>query len=232
MKFKSDVERGVVMDNFERRGWTRCHESSDDWDIYWANVHSIRQIFNPDTGYRLTDGQVINHYPNHWELTRKDNLVKNVKRYRKDMERIMGFKQPSSTTTASTDKDKDGGGINASQGGASVSRAGRKGGGGEHPIPDFLPITYVLPADYSLFVEEFRRNPNTVWIMKPAGRSQGKGIFIINKLSQIKKWRFEPSPSPSPTPTLTLTLTLVPPAWRQRPTRCLTSFLDILKTLC
>lgn len=54
--------------------------------------------------------------------------------------------------------------------------------------PDFVPVTYLLPADYTLFVEEFRRNPNAMWIMKPTSRSQGKGIFIINKLAQIKKW--------------------------------------------
>lgn len=53
---------------------------------------------------------------------------------------------------------------------------------------EFIPVTYLLPADYTLFVEEFRRNPNTMWIMKPTSRSQGKGIFIINKLAQIKKW--------------------------------------------
>jgi tubulin polyglutamylase TTLL1 len=27
-----------------------------------------------------------------------------------------------------------------------------------------------------------------MWIMKPTNRAQGKGIFIINKLAQIKKW--------------------------------------------
>jgi tubulin polyglutamylase TTLL1 len=52
----------------------------------------------------------------------------------------------------------------------------------------FVPVTYLLPADYTLFVEEFRRNPTCKYIMKPANRSQGKGIFIINKLTQIKKW--------------------------------------------
>jgi tubulin polyglutamylase TTLL1 len=31
--------------------------------------------------------QVINHFPNHEELTKKDLMVKNIKRYRKDMER-------------------------------------------------------------------------------------------------------------------------------------------------
>ena len=53
---------------------------------------------------------------------------------------------------------------------------------------DFIPQTYILPADYNLFVEEFRRNPSSTWIVKPAGKAQGIGIFLVNKLSQIKKW--------------------------------------------
>ena len=53
---------------------------------------------------------------------------------------------------------------------------------------DFVPLTFSLPADYSLFVEEFRRVPNSTWIMKPTGKAQGKGIFLINRLAQVKKW--------------------------------------------
>jgi len=41
---------------------------------------------------------------------------------------------------------------------------------------DCIPVTFMLPADYNLFVEEFRKNPSTTWIMKPAG----KGIFICH----------------------------------------------------
>ncbi|RXG69176.1 hypothetical protein Avbf_05370 [Armadillidium vulgare] len=37
----------------------------------------------------------------------------------------------------------------------------------------------MLPADYNLFVEEFRRRPNTTWILKPAGRSQGAGTLAL-----------------------------------------------------
>ncbi len=55
-------------------------------------------------------------------------------------------------------------------------------------VLDFVPITYMLPQDYNLFVEEFRKQPNTTWIMKPTSRSQGKGIFLFTKLSQVKKW--------------------------------------------
>eukprot|EP00842_Homolaphlyctis_polyrhiza_P004826 jgi/Hompol1/5344/HPOL_004348-RA len=53
---------------------------------------------------------------------------------------------------------------------------------------DFLPTTYTLPGDYNLFAEEFRKNPSAVWIMKPTDKARGIGIFIINKLAQIKKW--------------------------------------------
>jgi hypothetical protein len=28
-----------------------------------------------------------------------------------------------------------------------------------------------------------------LWIMKPIGKSQGKGIFLFSKLSQISDWR-------------------------------------------
>ncbi|CAE7889266.1 Ttll9, partial [Symbiodinium sp. KB8] len=35
----------------------------------------------------------------------------------------------------------------------------------------------------------FRRLPGTTWIMKPVGRAQGRGIFLITKLSQISEWR-------------------------------------------
>ena len=31
--------------------------------------------------------QIINHFPNHYELTRKDLMVKNFKRYKKDLEK-------------------------------------------------------------------------------------------------------------------------------------------------
>ncbi len=45
-----------------------------------------------------------------------------------------------------------------------------------------------MPADYNLFAEDYKRDPNGTWIMKPAAKAQGKGIFLINKISQIKKW--------------------------------------------
>ncbi len=140
-------------------------------------------MFNPDNGFRLADYQIINHFPNHYELTRKDLMVKNIKRYRKDLER-------DGNELAERDAE------------------------GKYRLLDFVPHTYLLPGDYSMFFEEFKRNPQTVrffemacrsvcveiflfllsplsaqvWILKPNAKAQGVGIFIINKLSQLKKW--------------------------------------------
>ena len=64
---------------------------------------SRRQIFNPENGIRLGDHQVVNHFPNHYELTRKDLMVKNLKRYRKELEKeavAMGVLDRFSSSTS------------------------------------------------------------------------------------------------------------------------------------
>jgi tubulin polyglutamylase TTLL1 len=82
IKFKADIERGVVITIFERNGWSRTE--GDDWQVGWFTVSNIRAMFHPDSGIRFGDQQMVNHYPNHYELTRKDNMVKNIKRYMRD----------------------------------------------------------------------------------------------------------------------------------------------------
>ncbi|XP_058597089.1 polyglutamylase complex subunit TTLL1 isoform X2 [Neofelis nebulosa] len=156
VKWVTDIEKSVLINNFEKRGWVQVTEN-EDWNFYWMTVQTIRNVFSVETGYRLSDDQIVNHFPNHYELTRKDLMVKNIKRYRKELE-------------------KEG------------SPLAEKDENGKYLYLDFVPVTYMLPADYNLFVEEFRKSPSSTWIMKPCGKAQGKGIFLINKLSQIKKW--------------------------------------------
>lgn len=86
VRYLSDFDKTVIMNNFEKRGWVSC-DPEDDWNFYWASVHTVRSIFNVETGFRLNDDQILNHFPNHYELTRKDLMVKNIKRYRKALER-------------------------------------------------------------------------------------------------------------------------------------------------
>jgi hypothetical protein len=62
----------VITSDFERRGWQEVQEEGDEsWNIYWANVGTVRQVFSSDSLQQLRPDQLINHFPNHYELTRK-----------------------------------------------------------------------------------------------------------------------------------------------------------------
>lgn len=58
----------------------------------------------------------------------------------------------------------------------------------EAQLYDFIPTTFVLPREYAMFVEEFKKTQG-VWIMKPIGSAQGKGIFLFTRLSEISEWK-------------------------------------------
>ena len=45
----------------------------------------------------------------------------------------------------------------------------------------------MLPAEFKRFQSEFAQSKDTVWILKPCGSSQGKGIQILTKPQQVKK---------------------------------------------
>ena len=86
LKWRTDFDKFVVTSNFDRRGWWRWDpDDGDDWNVFWANVHTVKQIFDPSNGIRLGEHQIVNHFPNHYELTRKDLMVKNMRRYRKEL---------------------------------------------------------------------------------------------------------------------------------------------------
>ena len=53
---------------------------------------------------------------------------------------------------------------------------------------DFIPLTFTLPKDYIQFSEAFYyensiSGPLNFWILKPIGKSRGRGISMINELS-------------------------------------------------
>ncbi|TPX46495.1 hypothetical protein SeMB42_g03667 [Synchytrium endobioticum] len=146
IRFRTSL-RNTICDVMRDRGWKET-DSDTDWDVFWADVHWLHEFF--DKSY-FSEYQRINHFRNHYELTRKDLLVKNIKRTLRAVEREHGPEAASKF--------------------------------------DFVSQSFSLPSEHALFSEEFKRTPGAVWIMKPAGRAQGKGIFLINKLSQVNGWK-------------------------------------------
>ncbi|PSN44091.1 hypothetical protein C0J52_11918 [Blattella germanica] len=57
------------------------------------------------------------------------------------------------------------------------------------PIYDFCPPGYNLPLEYTKLVAEFSRQGknegDSVWICKPVGQSQGRGIFLFKDLGDL-----------------------------------------------
>lgn len=73
----------VVTNAFERAGWVQTTDDKD-WNVGWFTVSQIRSIFHPDSGVRLGDHQMVNHYPNYLELCHKALMAKNIKRFMRD----------------------------------------------------------------------------------------------------------------------------------------------------
>ncbi|XP_068198943.1 probable tubulin polyglutamylase TTLL9 [Antennarius striatus] len=126
-----------------RPGWVEV-KNDGEWDFNWCDVAGLRENF--DQCY-MKEHMRINHFPNHYELSHKNLMVKNLKRYQRNLER----------DTCRLEASKC----------------------------DFFPSTFALPSEYHLFLEEFKRNPGSIWIMKPVAKSQGKGIFLFKKLKDM-----------------------------------------------
>ncbi len=56
---------------------------------------------------------------------------------------------------------------------------------GERHFP-FIPKTFILPQEFGELAEEMDKHKRSkYWIVKPAGSSQGKGIYFINSINDI-----------------------------------------------
>ena len=84
-------------------------------------------------------------------------MIKNIKRFKKDMEK---------EGNPIAEKDENGAQI----------------------YMDIVPFTYQLPSEYNIFVEEFKKYKDAIWIVKPISGAQGKGIYLMNNLNSIKRF--------------------------------------------
>lgn len=95
----------------------------------WCDKEQIDWVFEKT---RILPGMKVNHFRGWYELCRKDMLNKNLKRFKRNLEKQNNREESNEY--------------------------------------DFLPSTYLLPSEYVIFYEEFKRHQNEakcLWIMKP-----------------------------------------------------------------
>ena len=147
IKFRSSL-KNTIYEALKLRQWKETEDN--DFDFNWSE----KNYFSSDSEvpfHSLTPSQHVNHFPNNYELTRKDMMYKNLKFYKKSLEREKKFEEAKQY--------------------------------------DFFPLTFHMPSEFTMFVEEYKHSPGTMWIMKPAGKAQGRGIFLVTSLNQLYKWR-------------------------------------------
>ena len=147
IKFRSSL-KNTIYEALKRRQWKETE--GDDFDFNWSE----KNYFASDSDvpfHSLTPQQHVNHFPNNYELTRKDMMYKNLKLFKKELERDKRYEEAKSY--------------------------------------DFFPLTFHMPSEFTMFVDEYKHSPGTIWIMKPAGKAQGKGIFLVTSLNQLYKWK-------------------------------------------
>lgn len=110
------------------------------WYLWWCEINDVR----PALDLKLAFHQKVPHFRNHYELTRKNYLHRNLKRYKKSLLKANKMQ--------------------------------------EAELCDCMPLTFELPNDYRLFTEEYHKQPGATWIVKPAGRSQGRGILNLRTI--------------------------------------------------
>jgi len=149
IRFRCGLQNTILDVLKNRTGWVEASVDGD-WDFIWSDRCGIMEIY--DNQY-LEEHVKLNHFRNHYELTRKNLMAKNLKRLKKQVEREQGKLEAAKL--------------------------------------DFFPQTFELPSEYHMFVEEFKKYPGKLWIMKPIAKSQGKGIFLFKKLKDIMDWKKE-----------------------------------------
>ncbi|KAL1491448.1 hypothetical protein ABEB36_012046 [Hypothenemus hampei] len=151
------------------RGWREYNGENNEnntWNLWWRTTG-----FSSGHHKNVYNWQYLNHIPKGASICRKDNLI----RYLRCMKKVYGHVYDFRYIT---------------------------GNFGPKTVPSnffFSPVAYNLPLEYTKLAAECSKSrpvsakadnhnyveDRPVWICKPVGQSQGKGIFLFKKLSEL-----------------------------------------------
>lgn len=110
----------------------------NNFSILWSSAAIKPEIFKSLKKY-----QKVNHFPKSGEITKKDNLYKNIRKLQSHL--------------SATNKQFN-----------------------------FIPESFILPNEHMFLQDFMEKDPNCIWICKPVASSQGKGIFVTNRITDVR----------------------------------------------
>jgi tubulin polyglutamylase TTLL5 len=135
LKYKvHKAEARLVRSILEMSGFS--YTDSHDWTVMWLGCNAKLYLYEG-----LNSSQRINHFPNSYEITRKDRMCAN----------LMSMQ--------------------------------RKFGSSDY---GFFPETFIIPNEFNDFYLRYRNDREGKWIVKPANSSQGRGIFILDNINNLR----------------------------------------------
>lgn len=148
-KMENQINNTVIEDVLRQRpGWQECSSDDNNWHLFWCNLNTVKTLFES----HLKGHQMISHFQSFYEISRKNLLAKNLKRYKR--------------------------------------QCIRNGNTEEAELCDAMPDTFEIPSETALFLAEAKsKKAQTLWIAKPSGSSQGRGIFLFKKVKEFEEWK-------------------------------------------
>ncbi|KAJ4461590.1 putative tubulin tyrosine ligase [Paratrimastix pyriformis] len=169
----------------KHRGWVET-DSETDWDFFWADVQWISSEMD---SFRFRPTQHVNHFRSYYEMCHKDQLIKNLKKFKRQLER-----DGNTAEAAHYDFFPQTFYLPQEYG---LWREAFKNTQQQQVTWIMKPVRRPrLPGNpgltfiYGLLGWEFG-------LHRQISRCQGQGIFLVNKLSQVADWRVDPRYHPS-----------------------------------
>ncbi|KAF6203361.1 hypothetical protein GE061_003779 [Apolygus lucorum] len=81
IRFRVDSPKTIIPEVLQSRGWIQVDGKSDVWDLFWCDLAKLGMVLEK----RLQESQRVPHFRNHYEISRKNYLFRNMIRYKKQL---------------------------------------------------------------------------------------------------------------------------------------------------
>ncbi|XP_073975459.1 probable tubulin polyglutamylase TTLL9 isoform X3 [Rhodnius prolixus] len=81
IRYRVDVSYSAIQRVLKERGWQMVEGESDNWDLYWCELHNLQLVLDKPLG----PNQIVPHFRNYYEISKKSLLARNIGRYKRSL---------------------------------------------------------------------------------------------------------------------------------------------------